>query len=456
MFKKNLFTLLLTMLLVLGIAATSYADPGKGKGKGHWKFTNYGKRQAVQLVDINSHWAANPIQVMSSYGIINGYADFTFRPNANVTKYEAIMMISRACGFTGTFDSGRDWDSDVPSWMADCLDFAVNEGILTEEEAEDLNGWAPAKRYEVAIWAIRATGLEENSEFSFQDMDEIPYFARPYVGEMYKCGYMVGYPGNFFQPNKPVTRAEMATVLYRILLDNTDNGEADDNDGEELEIARLEPADGSYDVDEDTAELVVKFNMDIKAIDNTESVLDGIIVENVTDDTNVDIDEVSIEGKILTVKLYESLESGKTYRVTIEDDIIEAEDSGENFDGISGGEWEFSTDETFGIAGLTPEDGETVNEDTYVLEAEFSGDIRAISGKKLLNAVEVYNQSDDEYVDIEDVEIDGDTLIITLEDPLENGDTFEVTIKADYIEEKDTGVNFKGIDGADWEFTVEE
>lgn len=460
MFKKGLFTLVLTMILVLGIAAASYAD--NGKGKGNWKFKSQGKWKAVQLNDVNSHWATQPIQVMSSYGIIKGYDDFTFRPNNNVTKYEAIMMISRASGFTGTFDSDRSWDSDVPDWMTDCLDFAIDEEILTEDEAEDLKGWTPAKRYEVAVWSNRAMGLEQDSISSFQDLDEIPYFARPYVGGMLKNGYMIGYPGNVFQPNKPVTRAEMAAVLYRILMerpidnDEDDNDDNDDNTSEELKVESLKPADGSDEVDEDTDELVVRFNMEVEAVEDLESVLDGIIVKNVTDDEEMDVDELSIEDETLTIKLDEALESDKTYRVTIEEDLIEAEESGENFDGISGSQWEFSTGETFEIVRLTPGDGvnNVDGDDTSVLKAEFSGDIQVISGKTLLDAVKVYNQSDNQEVDIDKVEIDDDTLIITLEDPLENGDTFEVTIKANYFEEEDTGVNFGGIEGQDWRFTT--
>ncbi|OPY58360.1 MAG: Endo-1,4-beta-xylanase A precursor [Pelotomaculum sp. PtaU1.Bin035] len=458
MFKKNLLTLLLTMVLVLGIAVTSYADPGKGKVKGNWKFIGQGNLKAVQLTDVNSHWAAQPIQVMCSYGIILGYPDLTFRPDVPVTKYEAIMMISRASGFTGTFDSDRSWGGDVPAWMTDCLDYAVSEGILTEDEADDLNGWTPARRYETAVWATRAIGLEQDDQFSFQDLDEIPYFARPYVGGMYKHGYMIGYPGNFFQPNRPVTRAEMAAVLYRILLEKPAGNDSNDNTSEELKINSLKPADGSDNVDKDTGELVVKFNMKVNAVKDLKSVQDGIIVKNVTDDENLEIDEVYIEDETLTIKLDESLEKGKTYSVSIDEDIIEAKESGENFDGISGSEWKFNTGETFGIVSLIPKDdaNDVDGDDTHVLKAEFSGDIRVISGKTLLDAVKVYNWSDNKDVEIDKIEIDGDTIIVTLEDPLENGDTFEATIKADYLEEEDTGNNFAGIEGEDWKFTTKQ
>lgn len=463
MFKKRLFTLFLTIIFVLGIAAAASADPGKAKGKTNWKFKNTGKWKAVQLVDIGSHWAVQPIQFTSSYGIIQGYADCSFRPNNNVTKYEAIMMISRVTGFTGTFDGDRDDDYDAPAWMQDCLEYAVSEGILTADEARDLNGNAPAKRYEVAVWTMRAIGFELDDQLSFKDRNEIPYYAKAYVGGMCKYGYMIGYTGNIFQPNKPVTRAEMATVLYRIIIANMyndthgDEDKEEDNKNGELAVKSLKPADGSNNVDAATDVLTARFNMDIVAVADMDSVRDGISVTNITDDEAVAIDDVSIEGKTLTIELDESLASGKTYRVTIEADIIEAEDTGENFDGISGSKWEFSTGSaTFGIVRLTPKNGaDDVDGDTVLLKAKFNGDIRVISGKSLIDAVQVYNRSDDEDVDVRKVEINGDTLKITLDDPLEEGDTFEVTLLADYLEAKDTGRNFKGLDGEDWSFTTD-
>ncbi len=455
MLRKNLFTMLLTMVLVLGIMATSFAAPGKGKGLGKFKINkDQNKWRAVQITDVRTHWAEQQIRTISSYGIILGYPDLTFKPNVPVKKYEAVLMIARACGFTGTFEADRSWDGDVPSWMTDCLNFAINEGILTEDEAENLNGMAPAKRYEVAVWANRAIGLEQDSEVSFRDLDEIPYFARPGVAGMFKRGYMIGYPGNFFQPNKPVTRAEMAVVLYRILEeDSAGNGTGE---SEALEIDGLIPSDGSVNVAEDTDELVVRFNLKVQPIGDLDSVLEGITVRNVTYGTKVDLDEVSVEGNTLTIKLDEFLASNRTYRVTIAENLIEAIDTGENFDGISGREWEFSTAESFRIVRLIPGDGadDVDGDDTWVLKAEFSAEIQKISGRNLLDAVKVYNRSEKLYVGIDEVEIDGTTLIITLKDPLEEGDTFEVTVKKNYIEEKDTGDNFEGIEGNDWRFTT--
>jgi hypothetical protein len=449
---KRVLMVLLALVMVFGFATASQAAPWKDKNQK--KFFQKKNWKPVTLVDISSHWAQTPIQTMASYGIILGYGDGTFRPDAAVSNNEAIMMISRAAGFEVTTtkpgDSGYD---GFPYWMQDCIDFALDEGIVTEDELEDLKGNKAAKRYQVAVWAARAMGLEVDDRLTFADSNEIPFYARPYVGGMCANRFMIGYPGNIFQPNKAVSRAELAMVLYRILLAQDNNDNTDDY-SVDLKVEKLNPKDGSDSVDPDTNKLTVKFNENIRAVDDLDDVMDGITVRNITDGEYVDIDKVTISGSTLTIKLEDALEYNKTYRVTIEPGIIETEDSGDSFEGLRGSDWQFTTIDSFYIEELTPENGDTGVSPTSVLEARFSGDISVISGKSLLRAVSVYNKTADEQVDVDKVEIDGDTLVITLEDTLEEDSTFEVTIKGGYLEDEDTGVDFAGLNGSDWTFTT--
>lgn len=448
MFKKSAFTAVLVMLIILGLAASASANPGKGNHKG-WKFKAKKNWKAVELTDIRSHWAEQPIRHMCNIGIIAGYPDRKYNPNSPVSKCEALMMVCKAAGFDT--DPDDTWEQKCE----DCVEFAVDEGILDEDD--DFAGWKPAKRYEVAVWSIRAMGLDEDGDvLSFNDKYEIPYGAMPYISAMCKHKYMVGYPGNFFQPNKSVSRAEMAMILYQMMIELPDYN--DNNDSGDLKLSSLDPADGEDNVDPDTNVLVAKFNMDIEAVDDLQDVKDGIRVKNVTEDENVDIESVSINGSRLTIELEESLENDCKYRVTIGKNLIESEDGDESFDGISGSEWEFSTFDRneLELESLDPEDGEDdVDPDTRVLRAEFNNDISAISGKGLLDAVRVYNVDRDRYEDVDKVEIDGDTLIITLEDELGAGDTFEVTIRSGYLEDDDSGEDFGGLAGKNWRFTTD-
>ncbi len=450
MIKKGAFTFILAALIILGLTATSFANPGKGNTA--WKFNSKGNGKVVQFNDIGSHWAAQTIREMNKLGITSGYPDYSFKPNATVSRYEAMMMICRADGFDP--DEGRSWEDR----LEECLEYAEENDII--DDAGDFEGWKPAKRYEVAVWVMRANGdLDiDDEELPFLDINDIPEDARHYIGVMFNHKWMVGYPDKKFQPNKPVTRAELTVIIYRVLDDVWPDN--DDNDGSVLRIANLDPDYGESGVDPDTEKLTVRFNMDIVAAVDNLDVEEGIEIENLTD-TNEDavIDSVSINGRVLTIELKEgTLDEDMKYRVTIDDGIIESENGEEEFDGFSGSEWEFSTfdegEDGPELDSLNPENDENNVDPTITLEAKFKDDIEVISGKDLDNAVEVLK--DNQEVEIKDVKIeDGDTLVITLKEELESDETFEVTIKPGFIEDVETLIDYDGLDGDEWRFTTE-
>ncbi len=69
----------------------------------------------TQYTDIQGHWAEGYIAALSAKGIITGYDDGTFRPNAPVSRAEMITLINRALG---RFIENTDWFpnefTDVP------------------------------------------------------------------------------------------------------------------------------------------------------------------------------------------------------------------------------------------------------------------------------------------------------------------------------------------------------
>ncbi|MET3942997.1 hypothetical protein ABIC22_005809 [Paenibacillus sp. PvP094] len=81
--------------------------------------------------DIGSHWAKEAIQKAQGLGILTGYKDGTFRPNADLTRAEAIIVINRALGrgpLKGV--SQPQWKDVSPSHWAfgDIEEASVNHG----------------------------------------------------------------------------------------------------------------------------------------------------------------------------------------------------------------------------------------------------------------------------------------------------------------------------------------
>lgn len=70
--------------------------------------------------DISGHWAENEIERAAAFGWISGYPDGTFRPNARITRAEAMTMINRVlCRMpqseSDLLDSMVTWSDNKPS-----------------------------------------------------------------------------------------------------------------------------------------------------------------------------------------------------------------------------------------------------------------------------------------------------------------------------------------------------
>ena len=85
------------------------------------------KSYPASFSDVTSaHWAANYIGYMEQFGIVRGYSDGTFRPNAPITRAEFAAICCRFEKLT----SGTVTFSDVPAshWAAKSIAYAATRG----------------------------------------------------------------------------------------------------------------------------------------------------------------------------------------------------------------------------------------------------------------------------------------------------------------------------------------
>ena len=80
-----------------------------------------------KMTDINSHWAKGYIKFCESQGIIAGYGDNTFKPDATVTGVEAAKMLLVLAGY----------DADKAglvghNWSTNTLKYAGSAGLLDD------------------------------------------------------------------------------------------------------------------------------------------------------------------------------------------------------------------------------------------------------------------------------------------------------------------------------------
>lgn len=169
---------------------------------------------ATNFSDTSNHWAETYINRWSQEGIINGYEDGTFKPNNNITRAEYITMIVRIFKPTDTIDATSYSDVDSSAWYYDSLSKACAMEIIKGYEDNTVRPNANITRQEAMVILNRILKLNTSSgEVVFADSNEIASWAKEAVEVFSEKGYINGYEDGTIRPNAFITRAEIAKIL---------------------------------------------------------------------------------------------------------------------------------------------------------------------------------------------------------------------------------------------------
>ncbi|MFU1797902.1 Ig-like domain-containing protein [Paenibacillus azoreducens] len=174
----------------------------------------------IEFTDIAGHWAESNIKRAAAKGIVSGYPDGTFKPNHPVTRVEFTVMLFGALqleedGATLTF---TDQDQ-IGTWAKQTVAKAVKAGIVSGYGDGSFRPNAQITRAEMAVMIARALKLPLNANIvtGFTDDESIPQWAKGAVEAIRGIGIVDGRGGNRFVPNEKATRAEAAVILLRMI-----------------------------------------------------------------------------------------------------------------------------------------------------------------------------------------------------------------------------------------------
>ena len=131
------------------------------------------KTYPASFSDVTStHWAANYIGYMEQFGIVRGYNDGTFRPNAPITRAEFAAICCRFEKLT----SGTVTFSDVPAshWAAKSVTYAATRGWVTGYADGTFKPGNNITRAEVAAVTCRLLERNADKEYIRAHLKELP------------------------------------------------------------------------------------------------------------------------------------------------------------------------------------------------------------------------------------------------------------------------------------------
>jgi Lipase (class 3)./Listeria-Bacteroides repeat domain (List_Bact_rpt)./S-layer homology domain. len=167
--------------------------------------------------DIIGHWAEKEIKDLIDKKIIIGYEDGTVKPNGIITQAEIITLINRILKFTEKSDINFE-NIALNEWYAEEYLIAKQAGYLTENDYIKIDPNNPAVREDIALLLFRALGFREvDNEFKFNDHSSISSYALIAIYTLNSYGFFIGNENKDFLPQKDITRAEIFTVISRII-----------------------------------------------------------------------------------------------------------------------------------------------------------------------------------------------------------------------------------------------
>ena len=131
------------------------------------------KSYPASFSDVTSaHWAANYIGYMEQFGIVRGYSDGTFRPNAPITRAEFAAICCRFEKLT----SATVTFSDVPAshWAAKSIAYAATRGWVTGYADGTFKPGNNITRAEVAAVTCRLLERSADKEYIRAHLKELP------------------------------------------------------------------------------------------------------------------------------------------------------------------------------------------------------------------------------------------------------------------------------------------
>jgi glycerophosphoryl diester phosphodiesterase len=179
----------------------------------------------VTFSDLEHHWSKQTVESMANKMIVQGVGASSFAPDRQVTRAEFASLLVRSFGLSspqGTVTSYKDVKAS--DWFATAVSLAADAGLVSGYEDHTFRPDAPISRQEMAVMIGRAlqfagfkAEMKPTNSVTFSDEAQIAEWAKDAIRTASALKILNGRDGNTFSPLSTGTRAESAVMLSRML-----------------------------------------------------------------------------------------------------------------------------------------------------------------------------------------------------------------------------------------------
>lgn len=179
----------------------------------------------------DDYWAASQINLLSEQGVIVGYPDGTFKPDANVTRAEFAAMAIRALGQQHTKVAQPVHFTDITEdyWAYEDIQKALYFDLISCDKSGELfrpeDSVSRAESLTVAVNALTTETISQAKAKEvlaqvYTDANTIPEWFLIPAGKAEILGMVVVAPSAnkaALEAERPATRAEVAAILFNMM-----------------------------------------------------------------------------------------------------------------------------------------------------------------------------------------------------------------------------------------------
>nr|WP_311445445.1 S-layer homology domain-containing protein [Ezakiella coagulans] len=201
MFKLNKQKIMIALLLAILIASSGVVESAQ-----------------IEFKDISSHWAKDIIVETASKGFINGYEDGSFKPDNMISVKEALAILGRYAMSNQELVNNQVADYQIEpnskNWGYLEVNFAMDRmpmNIFAGSESSR----AITREETAYIISNLFKGIEGTEKVQISDINNSKFQAE--VQNLVAGGIISGFPDGSFKPELQITRAELTSLLFKII-----------------------------------------------------------------------------------------------------------------------------------------------------------------------------------------------------------------------------------------------
>ena len=174
---------------------------------------------ANSFTDVRStDWFSDAVSYVQERGLMSGTSATNFSPNEPTTRAMLVTVLYRAAGQPETTGQSSFADVLARDYFANAVAWASENNIVTGYSRTRFGSNDPVSREQIATLLWRYAGSPSaGSAQNFSDRNQISDYAADAVNWARANGIVNGRPGNRFDPKANATRAEVATILRNFL-----------------------------------------------------------------------------------------------------------------------------------------------------------------------------------------------------------------------------------------------